>query len=490
MAAETTRIKDIPTTATTAAADDYVLLDGATNGTRKGLASNLITPAAADITDASASGITVLTGTPAQAREAIGVALTAPITDLAFVDVRLGNDGVPHAALDWGSYRKRPGYKYFVDPVNGSDANSGLTLALAKKTVASAITTYVAASPDATTSIGEIVLAPGVHYSSGGYHTSQRALSIVCDNGTAIIPSGKSGREAVVDTGSTYVWTSHVAAGVCDLAQKDFWGLPLRLTQAANLTACRATAGTWVVDSGNTYVTPHTGRSVDTSICSLMATAVGLRRVGGTYLKNVWLLGGYNAVLVSNTNNPFVAEECRFLFGLGGSNPDSATAHLHGPDFIALRNCEASGGTEDGFDYGPYGAFVGPHYVVEDGCRAFANGSSSGSDNGSTGHVDCRIIRLGGVYMGNKDRNVHDINTNKTWMVRCVAGHPYGATAATNVNYACGISGNAGGVMYLDGCKSVGATTDLWVEVAGSAIYTKNEPAGLTKTGSGTFGTY
>ena len=47
MAAETTRVKDIPTTAPTAAADDYVLLDGATNGTRKGLASNLITSAAA-----------------------------------------------------------------------------------------------------------------------------------------------------------------------------------------------------------------------------------------------------------------------------------------------------------------------------------------------------------------------------------------------------------------------------------------------------------
>ena len=49
MAAETTRVKDIPTTATTAAADDYVLLDGATNGTRKGLASNLITATAAAV---------------------------------------------------------------------------------------------------------------------------------------------------------------------------------------------------------------------------------------------------------------------------------------------------------------------------------------------------------------------------------------------------------------------------------------------------------
>ena len=47
MAAETTRVKDIPTTATTAAADDYVLLDGATNGTSKGLAFNLISPASA-----------------------------------------------------------------------------------------------------------------------------------------------------------------------------------------------------------------------------------------------------------------------------------------------------------------------------------------------------------------------------------------------------------------------------------------------------------
>ena len=54
MAAETTRVKDIPTTATTAAADDYVLLDGATNGTRKGLASNLITATAAHNTDPAA----------------------------------------------------------------------------------------------------------------------------------------------------------------------------------------------------------------------------------------------------------------------------------------------------------------------------------------------------------------------------------------------------------------------------------------------------
>ena len=51
-AIETIRIKDIPTTATTAAADDYVLLDGATNGTRKGLASNLITATAAASTAA------------------------------------------------------------------------------------------------------------------------------------------------------------------------------------------------------------------------------------------------------------------------------------------------------------------------------------------------------------------------------------------------------------------------------------------------------
>lgn len=35
MATTTTRIKDIPTTATTAASDDYFMVDGATNGTRK-----------------------------------------------------------------------------------------------------------------------------------------------------------------------------------------------------------------------------------------------------------------------------------------------------------------------------------------------------------------------------------------------------------------------------------------------------------------------
>ena len=86
MAAETTRVKDIPTTATTAAADDYVLLDGATNGTRKGLASNLITPAAhnadAGAHGMSASGRVVLTGTPAQARAAIGFGGTVTVAQL------------------------------------------------------------------------------------------------------------------------------------------------------------------------------------------------------------------------------------------------------------------------------------------------------------------------------------------------------------------------------------------------------------------------
>ena len=46
-AIETIRIKDIQTTATTAAADDYIVIDGATNKVRKGLASNLITATAA-----------------------------------------------------------------------------------------------------------------------------------------------------------------------------------------------------------------------------------------------------------------------------------------------------------------------------------------------------------------------------------------------------------------------------------------------------------
>ena len=59
-AIETIRIKDIPTTATTAAADDYVVIDGATNKVRKGLASNLITPAS-HLTAPDAHGFGVYT---------------------------------------------------------------------------------------------------------------------------------------------------------------------------------------------------------------------------------------------------------------------------------------------------------------------------------------------------------------------------------------------------------------------------------------------
>ncbi len=39
----TTRIKDLTTTVTTVANDDYVAVDGLTNGTRKKLANSLVT---------------------------------------------------------------------------------------------------------------------------------------------------------------------------------------------------------------------------------------------------------------------------------------------------------------------------------------------------------------------------------------------------------------------------------------------------------------
>ena len=60
MATTTTRIKDIPTTATTAASDDYFMVDGATNGTRK-YAHNRDAAAHLNIQRRTLSGNLVLT---------------------------------------------------------------------------------------------------------------------------------------------------------------------------------------------------------------------------------------------------------------------------------------------------------------------------------------------------------------------------------------------------------------------------------------------
>ena len=60
MATTTTRVKDIPTTATTAASDDYFMVDGATNGTRK-YAHNTDSVAHLNIVRRTLSGNLVLT---------------------------------------------------------------------------------------------------------------------------------------------------------------------------------------------------------------------------------------------------------------------------------------------------------------------------------------------------------------------------------------------------------------------------------------------
>ena len=240
------------------------------------------------------------------------------------------------------------------------------------------------------------------------------------------------------------------------------------------------------------YMAPGAGRN-------LRLWAANLDVLGGSGLRTFLFSGNAGA------KQTIYTKDCAFGFA------DDDTVHLDGPGFgIQLRPL-ALGAWKDGFNYQQASLQDSGSVFIELDAKAdwCGNSKPSGdaSNNASSAHNACKLVRVNCAFRRSADRQVHDIMDVKSWNVGVAcANHRRAGTDPTTApgkacaNFVSGYDSLTAGTaqaaeMWLDGCTSAGANFDLSTQASGAAggkLHLRNMRSGLTQDTStgGTIDTY
>lgn len=355
----------------------------------------------------------------------------------------------------------------FVDALRGNDTNTGLTPWLPRRTLNGLL-----AIGAPYTNIN-IELTPGVYtVTNASTLTINKEITLKSRGGPSTITfDGKGGASFLFSSSdggtNTYVAASHSPLGVYDFKNRILYGAPYQLTNVADLATCKVTLGSWVVDSGNCYVTLPDNRQPDNdlvTVANVSNSFILLRR--NSYLENIRFLGGVAGVKPDSLSSTSVVAflNCDFVH-----SAQNVLAMTSDNGLTILENCGAYWAEQDGFNYHMNSAY-GNAAFIEINCRGAYNGNASGADNGSTLHDGYWGVRINGVYAANGERNVHDIGNGGSWNLGCYTGYPFDDD---KVNWASGLpAGSDTTKVFLDGCSITGgATTDAYNYNGTSSIF-------------------
>lgn len=357
-------------------------------------------------------------------------------TDPFTVTRRLGGSystGIDAAAL----HTPGAGPTYYVDPINGNNANTGLSMAQAFKDAAYAA---LKNSSDAST----IICKGGVYVRSDIPSIRGKNVAIKAAPGEKVIFTAcdRLTSWTASSTPPRYRHTLASANGVLDLKFTDSAGLPQQLQPVVNFAAVLETPGSWYFDGTAVFVHLSDGRAPDANVLvsrpvnSLLYQGLTGSNVS-TYLEGIEFWGGTTANLTASGDNwRLYAKRCKFLF----ANATNGLSVL-GVARVVLQECEASHNHLDGFNYHESSGRNGQ--VIEVDCTAHHNGKTPGSNNGSTAHDQYKIARVGGYYDSNTGANIADVNTARSFNV--------GVSASNSTEYGQDFYGAN---MWLDGCFS------------------------------------
>lgn len=372
-------------------------------------------------------------------------------------------------APSWNILAYAPtGKAYYVAP-SGNDANDGLTLGTALRTVKAAIL---------KADVDVIYLAAGHYNWTYGWFTATPSRSIAfyaLSPGDVIISTSMDFSWALdLFYTNTYKATAASYVGwVFDASVLDGLGDYQELTARADVATVDANPGSYFWDNVGLilYVRLGDDRAPDADVrayrqySSMKCTTDNItlyfqdiKFEGGdytVYFKNASAAGGLNVYALN----------CSFKYGVAGC------CYIHGGAAI-LQNCVAARSkNQDGFNY-HINLTVVPK-VIEIDCVGRNNGGDDldDFDNGSSMHDGGEIVRIMGEYYGNVGNNVWDVtSTTKSWNLGSVSHRSAGV--ANRANFAIGIAGG-GGRMWLDRVVSHSSVTDL-SEDANAILYTRS----------------
>lgn len=380
---------------------------------------------------------------------------------------------------------------YYFDPVTGSGMNDGLSAENPKNSLGNLIDVLNASPPAGGATF---ILAPGYYSGSAGFAGKNIGfdLNVICPDGRAEF----SFRDAFTwskTAGRTNVWqsaTSRTAQAVVDLADLDAFGIERRLTNAADVAAVDATAGSMFISGGVLYVHTHDGREPDSDIIGLSPSikAWDQTLAHNFYLENIdfWGYGEPVYLNAAGLNATFVS--CSFRYSAESEDGLKVDNALTSSDLIICVDCDASYNAYDGFNYN------GSALCIEIGCKGVWNGytNTNANDNGSTGHDDATVVRIMGVYRFNADRNIHDIESVHSWNVGCAIGDAQNGEVS-GYNSAGVLSGRTSADdaarVYLEDCTFTGGSAaDIGAyRTAATYIYAPEGLGAAILDGDGTF---
>lgn len=385
---------------------------------------------------------------------------------------------------------------YYVDPVLGNDANSGVASA-PKRTLAGAITAANANGMTAT-----------IYLASGEYGQAGTGAQVVATVDLNLICLGEQPAilgQTTVETGwtqtvapNTNLWQKTVVGAapvwVFDYANLDSDGNPRALFRRS-VAQAHATRESCAAAGQIVYVNTFDGRQPDGDI-RVVRAGLGLDfGNSAVYMENVWYFGAHGEILrsIPNVPNPRTLHRCRFGYAF-----ENDVTSLDNVGLIVVSESFAVWGhRNDGWNYHSATAGTGETMEIDVVGRHNGNGNTSQlNNNGSTSHDGRKIIRVNGRYTDNYNRNIHDVGDgHQTWMLGCEASRAeYTAlpTQFDNGNFAW--SRDAATEVcraWLDSCTTEhGALFDLWSGGV-SFVYTHNmDLTGWITGGTGTRGTY
>lgn len=367
----------------------------------------------------------------------------------------------------------KDGATYYVDPVNGLDANAG-TEAAPFKLVSKAL---------AMADVGEVLLAPAPNYSNDD--GSWNSPTITTSAAHVIVRPWRlrPGRPKVsnrwqhypaswtnVGGGQDRVWTATRTnvTGVWDFSGAE----PVQYVQLASQASCQNRPGTYFYDG--TTIAVHTLNSVapnrDLRIF-IGNTCCYWNSTKGLYVDGIDFEGGIAPVWVPDTSANLIFHDV----SSGFTNGNAYQIETSGT--VIMDGCTAKYAGQDGFNYHDSLTY-GPGKFVEVNCRAHNIGWAGASTQASTCHDGTTGVRIGGEYMDAWLQLIADVSAGtKTWNVGGRLGRSsMSGTNSIGVNISEGIGWfydfdfgssrndlilSSGGTAYIDRSRTKNASGAL-----------------------------
>ena len=406
-------------------------------------------------------------------------------------NIRLEADGSASTDFDFEAVKFTPAQTRYI-AIAGSNANDGLTVATAYRTVDYAISQTAGADT-------KFILVDDV-FTKDDFNinavTADRNMWFATLGSKKVTVWATDQNETWTKTAAqTYVYeatTGSISDGynashanpygspVYDTDIVDADGDYLGYTRVASIALCDSTPASWYFDGAIMYIHRLDGSAASAAIRVLRPVKFSFEN--GTYNviwenTNFYGLEGVNSrCLIQDGNQPTVyASNCEFKYSQALGNQGGGGFRSEGGHTFAF-NCLFARNRYDGANYHKWldtgsGNLWNESHSFEMNCIGRNNGTTGdGNNQGSTSHDSCSAIRLNCSYYLNEGENLADVHSGTRSINLNVDVRDSLKVAASRHIFSGGTS-SVGTKMYLANVKTSGRGDNDLVTDNGGEFY-------------------